>query len=138
MPDIFVLDAFALMAYLQDEPGRPRVEEVLREAASGACEVFMSAINLGEVAYNFERRRGLIATVEVLSGIDRTPISVVEVGRRMALQAARLKANHSLGFADCIAAALARELTATLLTGDRDFVAVQGFVPIEWLPLSTA
>jgi len=50
------------------------------------------------------------------------------------LQAARLKANHALGDADCIAAALARELAATVLTGDRGFAAIEGFVPIEWLP----
>ena len=96
----------------------------------------MSAVNLGEVAYNFERRRGQESLLEVLVGLDQMAVSIFPVGRKIALLAARLKANHSLGYADCIAAALARELGATVLTADRGFAAIEGFVPIEWLPLA--
>src|SRR5436309_2377871 len=105
-PDRFVLDAFALLAFLKDEPARPKVEAVLEHAARGQCELFLSVINLGEVAYNLERRLGLQAALDALGAIDRMPIDVVAVTRRLALGAARLKANHSLGYADCFAAAL--------------------------------
>lgn len=98
----------------------------------------MSVVNLGEVMYQVERRRGLQTTAEVLDAIDHLPIRIIEASRPLALQAARLKANHSLGYADCFAAALARELGATVLTGDQDFTAVEGFIPIEWLLLAGA
>lgn len=138
MPDSFVLDAFALMALFQDEPAGPRVQAVLQDAAQGAAEVAMSAINLGEVMYLVERRRGFPAVLERLAAFDQLSIQLVEIDRPLALAAARLKASTSMGYADCFAASLARRLGATVLTGDRDFAAVQGMVPVEWLPLAGA
>lgn len=94
----------------------------------------MSVINLGEVMYTVERRRGLRSALEALAAVDQLPLRLAEVDRPRTLRAARLKASTSMGYADCFAAALARELGAVLLTGDRDFKAVEGSVAIEWLP----
>jgi hypothetical protein len=53
------LDAFALLAWLQDEPGADITEGFLRQAASGqGFQCFVSAINVGEVSYRLYRLRG--------------------------------------------------------------------------------
>lgn len=47
----YVLDSFALVAHLRDEPGSQRVTELLRDASRGQNELFMCLVNLGEVHY---------------------------------------------------------------------------------------
>ena len=134
MADRFVLDSFALMALLEDESGASYVQELLERAARRECELFMSVLNLGEVLYTVESRRGLEASQQVLATVDQLPIEVVDVGRSLALSAARLKAGAGVGYADCFVGALAQHLGGTVVTGDSDFRRIEDVVPIEWLP----
>jgi predicted nucleic acid-binding protein len=129
-----VLDSFALMALFQEEPGAAKVQELLEGAAGGEHELYMSVVNLGEVAYTVENRRGLEASQEVLAANDQLPIAIVDVDQELALRAARLKATTGIGYADCFAAALAQRLGAAVVTGDPDFRQVEHLVDIDWLP----
>jgi ribonuclease VapC len=129
-----VLDSFALIAFVQNEPGAERVEELLNNAATGDSELYISAVNLGEVFYTISNRQGTQSAVTVLSGIDQSPIQIVDVDRELALSAARIKARTGMGYADCFVAALAQRMSATVLTGDPDFEEMAGSVDIEWLP----
>ena len=133
-PQLFALDAFALMGMLLAEPAGPRVRTVLRVAERQGRPVLMSLINFGEVLYNVERRVGPRRTARMVSELRRTPIQVLPVTHARTFHAARLKVRHGLGYADAFAAALASEFHATLLTGDDDFHVVDGLVDIEWLP----
>lgn len=51
--DRFVLDTYAVLAFLEGEPGAERVADVLRVG-----DPWMTLINLGEVAYVIERAQG--------------------------------------------------------------------------------
>jgi len=133
MPERLVLDSFALMALFRNEPSAPHVEALLEKASKGECELFMSVVNLGEVAYTLEIRQGLQAAKEAVAAIDQAPIEVVDVDRTLTLAAARLKATTGVGYADCFAAALAQHLDATVLTGDPDFQRLEPAVTVEWL-----
>ncbi len=134
MADRYVLDSFALMALLQDEPGASYMQELLERAARGECELFMSVLNLGEVLYTVESRRGLEASQGVLAAVDQLPIEVVEIDRSLALLAAQLKAASGIGYADCFAGALAQHLGGSIVTGDPDFHEIEDVVPIQWFP----
>lgn len=46
-PTRYVLDSFAILAYLNAEVAMPRVREVLGEASEGRSSVYLSPINLG-------------------------------------------------------------------------------------------
>ena len=48
---VFILDSYALLAYLGGEAGVGRVKEILQDAALEESHVLMSLINLGEVVY---------------------------------------------------------------------------------------
>jgi predicted nucleic acid-binding protein len=133
MAERLVLDSFALMALFRNEPSAPHVEALLERASKGECELFMSVVNLGEVAYTVEIRQGLQPAKEAVAAIDQAPIKVVDVDRTLTLAAARLKATTGVGYADCFAAALAQRLGAAVLTGDPDFQRLEGAVPVEWL-----
>lgn len=134
MPSRFVLDSFALMALLQDEPGAERVQALLESASRGEHELYMSVVSLGEVMYTIEDRRGVGAAQQALAFIDQSPVQLLDVDRSLALAAARLKAATGMGYADCFVAASAQLLDSTVVTGDLDFRQMEEEVAIEWLP----
>ena len=129
-----VLDAFAMMALLEDEPGASLVQEVLQSAVQGKFSVFISMVNLGEVLYATERRSGVQGSHRALAFIDQAPIQPLEVDRPTAIAAARIKASTGLGYADCFAVSCAQIVGASVLTGDPGFKRVEHIVPVDWLP----
>lgn len=130
---IYVLDSFALLAYLGGEAGMPRVRDVLSEASLGGCRVLLSLINLGEVMYIIERESGLPQAQAVLAAIEQLPIEVLPATQDAVLAAAHLKAHYRIAYADAFAVAAAQASGGKVLSGDPEFAAVQGIVPVEWL-----
>lgn len=130
----FVFDSFALMALLLNEPGAARVQELLGSAAGGEHALYMTVVNLGEVLYTIETRRGVELSQEALALVDQSPINLVEIDRGLALNAARIKAAAKMGYADCFVVACAQDLGAAIVTGDPDFKQLEGQVAIDWLP----
>jgi ribonuclease VapC len=49
------------------------------------------------------------------------------------IEAARIKADHPISFADCFAVATAKRESASILTGDPEFKRVETLVSVEWL-----
>lgn len=127
-----MLDSFAILALLNNEPGAARVEDLLRQTREGS-RVVMSLINLGEVAYIVERRWGAEKLRAMLAYLEAAALEVMAVDRDQVFAAAHIKARYPLAYADAFAVALTRELEATLLTGDPEFKGVSDFITVEWL-----
>jgi len=133
----YVLDSFAVMAYLQNEPGHERVTGLLEAAANNECALYLSVVNLGEIAYHAERAGGLSRAAETMRILDELPVSMVSVDRELALAAAHLKAQYPMAYADCFAAALSQIRNAPLVTGDPEFRKLSdGLLHVEWLPVA--
>ena len=65
----YVLDSYALLAYLEAEPGSDRIRELLEAAKDRKCHLCMCVVNMGEVMYIVERERGLPKAQETLGRI---------------------------------------------------------------------
>lgn len=130
---IYVLDSYALLAFLGGETGIKRVKEVLSDAAQGNCQVLHSIINLGEVLYITERELGLSSAHAVLAAVEQLSIEILPATKEVVLAAAHIKANYRVAYADAFAVVCAQEFTAILLTGDPEFEQVKDIVKIEWL-----
>jgi len=129
-----VLDAWALLAYLQqEEPAASRVKTVLQKAEAQKTQVFTSIINIGEVFYNIGRRRGEQVAEETLEELRLLSFTILPVEPETVLKAARLKIHHTLSYADAFAVLTAQELHATLMTGDPELIHIQKIVLIEKL-----
>ena len=136
--DRFCLDAFAWLAWLQDEPGAAAVQRCLDDAERGRADCVSSIINLGEAFYRLVRvnRREQAESLWRLALRRRLPVSVKEATQRRVRRAAELKANHAIAYADAFAVATAIEFQATLLTGDPEIKPLLGKydLKVEWLP----
>ena len=130
---VYVLDSFALLAYLGGEVGEGRVKEILHDASRGESRAFLTLINLGEVVYITEKERGLAKAQEVLAIIEQLPIEILSIDRQVVLEAAHVKANYPVAYADAFAITAAQANDCVLVTGDPEFEAVKDFVRIEWI-----
>ena len=130
---VYLLDSFAFLAYLNNEPGKPRVEAILEQAQKLQCRICMCMINIGEVLYCVERRRGFVAAQKTLMLLHSLPIKILEVTNELVLDAAHIKASHPLSYADAFAVATAINQKAIVLTGDPEFESVETMVTVEWL-----
>jgi len=111
------LDSWAVLAWLDGE--EPAASIVQRDfEKERPC---MSWLNLGEVAYQIERRHGTAEAAEVIRRL-RAALLLDDVTPERVLAAAHLKAEHPIAFADCFAAATATAHGATLLTGDPELL----------------
>ncbi len=129
----FVLDSFALLAYLQDEPVSARIEKLLDNAGKEKCRLFLPLINLGEILYIIERRGGVVKAQDVLALIRQRPIEIPSVDEQLVFEAAHIKANHILSYAYAFVVATAIQENATVLTADPEFQAMETLVNVEWL-----
>ena len=108
-----VLDASAVLACLQEEPGEEMVRDALPEAllsAANAAEVVAKLIDRGDSE--------TLATFLVLS----FPCEIVSIDADLGLRAGRLHAatrKNGLSLGDCMCLALAQREGLPALTADR-------------------
>ena len=126
-----VLDSYALLAYLKKEDKYEKVKGLL---SSNDVLVLINEINVGETLYILARERGMEKGEYFINTILPTlPIVHRENSFQDVLGAARIKAGHSLSFADCFAIYTAIKEDATLVTGDPELKKAEKIVRIDWL-----
>jgi len=119
-----VLDAWALMALIGDEPAAERVADVLAQGTAAVC-----AINLGEVFYRQIRVIGASRAGEMITAL-RCELTVVDPDWKLVSAAAEVKSRGGLSYADAFCVATARQLDVPLWTGDPEIVALASGVEI--------
>jgi predicted nucleic acid-binding protein len=132
-PKAIVLDAWAIMAYLEDEPAGKQVADLIADAHENGIAVMLTVVNAGEVWYTLAREVSEAEANNSLAELRQLGIEFVDVGWQLTQAAAQLKSRHRMSYADCYAAALAKEEKAELVTGDGEFKQVEGDVKIHWL-----
>lgn len=129
----YVFDSFALIAYSRGEKGAEKVAEIIDDGLNERAELYLCVVNWGEVYYitlrNFDLKRAELFRTT----IARYPITIVEANKELTLQAAQFKAFNKMSYADAYAAALAKLKKATLVTGDKEFKALENEIKINWL-----
>jgi predicted nucleic acid-binding protein len=131
---VYVLDSFAVVAYLSNEPAAPFIRDLLKQARRKRAHLWLSLINYGESLYIIERERGLLAVHRSISLIDQLPIAIADVDRSAVFTAAHFKARYPISYADAFSASLAKRKNAELLTGAPEFNATESEISIHWLP----
>jgi ribonuclease VapC len=130
---IRVLDSHGLLLFLEREPGFEKVKSLFVAALEEDNNLLMTSVNFGEVYYIVLREFGEKKVNEVEKIIQTLPIEIVDVDMQLAREAARFKAIKKISYADCFAAALAKLREGEIVTGDKEFKALEGEVKISWV-----
>ena len=128
-----VLDSWAILEWMRArKPAEDAVTTLLTAAQVGMAKLLISAINVGEVYYILrkhhaeevaERWRILAQTLPVTIEVP----TLVEIW-----DAALLKGQYSIAYADAFAAALAQKYRCPLVTGDPEFQSIPD-LELDWV-----
>ena len=128
----YLFDSHALLAFFQKEEGAQVVAGIIKKLIKQQGRRLICVINLGEIIYLTKRRFGDKKKIEILSKIHELGFEVLPVPDFLVFQAAEIKAEYRISYADCFAVVCAQQNSAVLVTGDPEFKAVAHLVRIEW------
>jgi ribonuclease VapC len=128
-----VLDTWAVIAYLEDEPSAEQITDLIASANEEGIPVYMTVINAGEVWYNIAREVSEADANDSVKELRDLRIQFVDADWELTQEAARFKSRHKMSYADCYAAALAKVKKADLVTGDREFKPLEEQIKIQWM-----
>jgi len=132
-PKAIVLDSWAVIAYLEDEPAAERVADIISDAHEQGIPLFMTVVNAGEVWYIVAREASASDAEASIKQLRDLGIEFVGADWDLAKDAGQFKSKNKMSFADCFAAALAKQRKAHLATGDREFKQIEQEITINWL-----
>ena len=133
MTSCYLFDSHALLAFFQNETGADAVARIFRKAMKAGDERFICLINLGEILYMTKRRFGDAKKMEVLTRVHQLGIRILSIPDSLVYDAAEMKAEYPISYADCFAVACARNHSAALVTGDPAFKIVAHLAKIIWI-----
>lgn len=132
-PKALVFDSWAVLAYLEDESSGQKVADLICDAHEHGIPLLMSVVNAGEVWYILAREISETEADKGVQGLRQLGIEFIDADWRLTRHAGTYKAKNRMSYADCFAAALAKENKADLVTGDREFKQVEGEIKILWV-----
>ncbi len=128
-----VLDSWSVIAYLGDEPAAQQIADLISSAHEEEIPVYMTVVNVGEVWYIIAREISEEEADISVKELRDLRIQIEDADWELTREAARFKSKHKMSYADCYAAALAKSKKADLVTGDKEFGALQDQIKIEWV-----
>jgi predicted nucleic acid-binding protein len=129
----YLLDSYAVLAWIQDENGAQFVEDLLYRARGNKAEVLLNIINLGEIFYRCARVVDIQSAHNLLENIRLLPIRIMPCPNDLVLEAAEIKSRYPIAYADAFALASALREDACIVTGDPEFKEVEHLTKIHWL-----
>jgi len=126
---LVVLDSWALLAYLKDEPAAQRIEEEWLARRPAVC-----SLNLGEVLYTRIRDQGEGAAASEVAAIRRNS-NIVDPDWDLVVAAAQIKAVGGIAYADAFCIATAGRLGVPVWTGDPEIVESASSLPCDVVDL---
>ena len=128
-----VLDSWAIIAYLEEEASAERVADIIADAHEEEIPLLMSVVNAGEVWYIIARESSVADADASINQLRDLGIEFVDADWNLAKDAGYFKSKNKMSFADCFAAALAKQRKGHLATGDPEFKQVESEIAINWL-----
>ena len=128
-----VLYSFALVSFFHKEPGWEKVKEVFYGLSSAKQKALLSIINWGEFYYIVKRRVGKRKAEESIALLEQLPVTITPVDDALVKEAAEIKADYPVSYADAFCIATARRSKSEILTNDPEFKTVEHLVNVIWL-----
>ncbi len=132
-PKALVLDSWEVLAYLEDEGAGQKVADLIADAHEHGIPLLMTVVNAGEVWYILAREVSETEADKGVDGLRQLGIEFIDIDWKLSRLAGAYKSRHRMSYADCFAAALAREHKAELVTGDKEFKQVESDIKVRWL-----
>lgn len=130
----YVLDANAVLRYFAvgDGQGGEKVRSLFEQAERNQAQLSMSVMNMGEVFYILLKHIGEQRALHYIQVLQHA-VTMIDADANSTIDAATLKHQYKLGYANSFAAALALASKATLVSADPSFEKVGK--SLKWMRL---
>lgn len=128
-----VLDSWAALAYLDEEPSSQSVADLISDALEAGASIRMSVVNAAELWTVLAREVSDAEADRAVAALAQLGVEFVEADWGLTRIASGLAAKHKISLAHGFAAALAKDRKSDLVTGDKQFRPVDGEVSLHWL-----
>src|ERR1700693_3645407 len=85
-----IVDSWAMVAWIRDEPAAGAVEEFLEEASAGRSHLAMSWLNVAETYYILAKRDGPTVAEQFMTRLPSLPIRLVLPDEEGVMAAAKI------------------------------------------------
>jgi len=109
------------------------MQKVFSELSSSRQKALLSLINWGEFYYIIKRRVGKRKAEEALVLLEQLPVAILSVDERLVKEAAEIKSDYAVSYADAFCIATAQRSNGQILTNDPVFKLVKHIVTVVWL-----
>ncbi len=138
LPQQLVLDSWPVFERLKSrQPAANHFETLLLEARDARVTFCMSRINYGEVIYGIQKEPlwSSAKKQRALVAFQQIPLEILSAIDARVDQAVALKSRYNISYADAFVAGLAIERKQAIVTGDKEFRALEadGLLEIHWL-----
>jgi PIN domain nuclease of toxin-antitoxin system len=132
---IFVLDASAILRFLDGEAGVERVKDIFRRALKDDCRVMISAVNWGEVVGKLHKRHDPATAANRTARLLRKNLEVIPATAERAARSGIIKESKKIPYADAFGVELTSDSPDHILvTADFDVLPPTSDITIEFLP----
>jgi len=136
LKETYVLDACALIAFINKETGFDNINSLMNKAVDKKILLMMNQVNLFEVYYRVIKAYGKNTANGVLELVRKLPINIIcGLSHNVMEEAGRMKMTYNMSIGDSIAAAESMVANGMLVTSDhKDFGEAEqaGKVKILW------
>lgn len=130
----YLLDASALLAFLEDEPGAEVVQGLLEAAQKGRCKLLLSFISLLETCSQVWFQEGEEAARLLYGRLTHLPLQTVGIQNDIQWLASEILVTRPVTVTEAWLFATARHLQATLVHKDPDLKRIDPSVKLLSLP----
>jgi ribonuclease VapC len=133
-----VLDSWPILEWISGDrtTGGVRVGDLvaslLSDAERGSVRLLISAINVGEVYYFLRKNHSSSLAESWRESSATLPVTIEVPTVQDIWNAASLKGQFPISYADAFAAALAQKYHCPLITGDREFRSIDS-LELDWI-----
>jgi PIN domain nuclease of toxin-antitoxin system len=125
-----ILDASALMSYLEKEPGYEKIADLLVASVERDESLLITTVNYGQVYSIVMRECGQEKVDEIERTLRSLPIDIIDVDINLAKEAARFKATKPISYSDSFAVALTKLRKGELVTGNQHLKGIEKDIKI--------
>ena len=130
---VYILDDTAVEALWGLRDGQEVIEQIFQQAQKQHLEIYLTVIDLGKAYRRMVREKMKKATQEALEQLEESPVNIVVINKKIALEAMDLVMDYGLDDSEGFACAMAVITEGTLVTSNPAMESIKDELDVLWL-----
>ncbi len=130
---VYILDHTAIEALWGFRDGREIIEDIFQQSKNLHIEIYVTAIDLGKAYKKMVLEYNKKAAQKALEQLEDSPVKVVVINKKIAVEAMEIAMEYNLDYADAFACAMSVINEGTIVTANPSLVPVQEELELLWL-----